>query len=210
MTKADLKFKLTENFQTWGEKKVYQIQALKDFDGGDVKKGELGGFVESEKNLSQEGNCWVFKDGIVCDNAKIEDDASVYGGTVYENAKVGGSTILRGDCLIYGNAVIKDGSIEAGARIFGDAVIDLGEDEQGVFAGSYLDFNVDAKYPYFLLQVPSDWTGMPIAISKSGQICSYDFSGKIADFEKFIEEKGLEEKKKKAVLECIKSILQSF
>lgn len=34
---------------------VYQIKALKDFN--DVKAGDLGGYVASEDNLSQEGNC---------------------------------------------------------------------------------------------------------------------------------------------------------
>ena len=31
--------------------KLYRIRALKDF--GDVKKGEVGGYIEKEENLSQ-------------------------------------------------------------------------------------------------------------------------------------------------------------
>jgi hypothetical protein len=38
-------------------KTLFQIQALKDF--GYISKGEKGGFVESEVNLSQEGDSWV-------------------------------------------------------------------------------------------------------------------------------------------------------
>ncbi len=37
--------------------KLYRIRALESF--ADVKKGALGGYVESERNLSHEGNCWV-------------------------------------------------------------------------------------------------------------------------------------------------------
>ena len=39
---------------------VYRIRALKDF--GDVKAGDLGGYVNSEENLSHEGNCWIYDD----------------------------------------------------------------------------------------------------------------------------------------------------
>ena len=42
---------------------LYRIKALKDF--CDVKEGELGGWVESEDNLSQEGTCWVYEDAEV-------------------------------------------------------------------------------------------------------------------------------------------------
>ena len=39
-------------------RKLYRIKALKDFNN--VKEGELGGYIESEQNLSQEGNAWVY------------------------------------------------------------------------------------------------------------------------------------------------------
>ena len=45
------------------KKKLYRIKALKDF--SDVKTGEIGGFVESENNLSQEVSCWIYGDAIV-------------------------------------------------------------------------------------------------------------------------------------------------
>ena len=51
------KYELTdETIEVYGTA-LHRIKALKDF--GNVKKGELGGYVESEHNLSQEGNCWV-------------------------------------------------------------------------------------------------------------------------------------------------------
>jgi hypothetical protein len=36
---------------------LYRIKAVRDF--SDVKKGDIGGYVESEDNLSHEGDCWV-------------------------------------------------------------------------------------------------------------------------------------------------------
>jgi hypothetical protein len=61
------KFKLTKTFKIENGVKLFQVQSLKDF--SNIKKGELGGWVEKEKNLSQEGNCWIY------DNARIYDNA---------------------------------------------------------------------------------------------------------------------------------------
>ena len=49
------KFELTSEFITniFGTK-LFRIKALIEF--GNVKAGELGGFVEKEENLSQDGN----------------------------------------------------------------------------------------------------------------------------------------------------------
>lgn len=50
---------------------LYRIKALRDF--GDVKKGDIGGYVESERNLSHGGICWIYGLVLVC------GDACVYG-----------------------------------------------------------------------------------------------------------------------------------
>ena len=53
------KFELTTEFITnaFG-KKLFRIKALVEF--GDVKAGELGGYVEKEGNVSQADNAWVY------------------------------------------------------------------------------------------------------------------------------------------------------
>lgn len=75
---------------------LQEIRALKDFDN--VKAGDIGGYIESEENLSHEGNCWV--KGIVFGDSKVLDNAKVYGiainTTVSENAM-----ICRGCTVIY-------------------------------------------------------------------------------------------------------------
>ena len=55
-----MKYKLTE---TRNEDGLYQIRALKDF--GNVKVGDLGGWIEKEANLSQQGNAWVSGNALV-------------------------------------------------------------------------------------------------------------------------------------------------
>lgn len=58
------KYRLLENDTiTVGGRTLYRIEALRDF--ANVKKGDKGGFVESEKNLSHEGNCRVYDDACV-------------------------------------------------------------------------------------------------------------------------------------------------
>ena len=46
---------------------LFRIKALISFSG--IEKGEVGGYVESETNLSQYGNAWVYGDARVYGNA---------------------------------------------------------------------------------------------------------------------------------------------
>ncbi len=83
------KYKLTSKTkEVWGNK-LYQIEALKDF--GDVKKGDGGGFVEKEDNLSQEDNAWVSGDAQVSGDARVYGNAQVFGDAwVYKKIKLVG------------------------------------------------------------------------------------------------------------------------
>ncbi len=58
-------------------RKMFRVVALRDFQ--DVKKGDVGGWVEKEWNLSHKGECWIFDDAWVYDNARVYDDAWVSG-----------------------------------------------------------------------------------------------------------------------------------
>ena len=50
-----------------------------------ISKGELGGWIEKESNLS--GNAWVYGNARVCDNAVVCDNAWVSGNAVVESSK---------------------------------------------------------------------------------------------------------------------------
>ena len=58
---------------------LYRIKATTDF--GDVKKGELGGYIEKEENLSHLGNAWV------SGNARVSGEAEVYGNARVSSSK---------------------------------------------------------------------------------------------------------------------------
>lgn len=57
------KYELTSETSQYAGHILHRIKALKDF--GSVKAGELGGWIESEENLSQTDNAWVYN------NAKV-------------------------------------------------------------------------------------------------------------------------------------------
>ena len=81
------KYKLTDETINVGGKKLCRIKALKDF--GDVKKGDKGGFIEDEHNLSHDGNSWVYGNASVFGDASVYCNASVCGNaSVYGNAKI--------------------------------------------------------------------------------------------------------------------------
>ena len=72
-----MKYKLTKETKEVYGLKLFRIEALKDF--GDVEKGEKGGWIEKEENLSQENNAWIYGNARVYGNAEIYGNASVYG-----------------------------------------------------------------------------------------------------------------------------------
>lgn len=85
---------------------LYRIQAVKSFDK--VKKGDLGGYVESEDNLSHEGNAWVKDDAWVFGDAFVADNSLVYGNAVIGgSARIGHSAKIYGEAFIAGDAIIE-------------------------------------------------------------------------------------------------------
>ncbi len=94
---------------------LHRIVALRGF--GDVEKGDLGGFVESEANLSHDDSCWVSGDARVYDDARVFGDAWVYDDArVFGNARVFGDAWVYDDARVCGNAQVSDN-----AWVFGNA-----------------------------------------------------------------------------------------
>ena len=90
------KYKLTKETKENLGIKFYRIEAVRDF--GDVEKGEKGGWIEREGNLSHNGNAWVHGDARVYGNARVFDNARVFG-----NARVSGNAWVHGDARVSGN-----------------------------------------------------------------------------------------------------------
>ena len=77
---------------------LHRIRALRDI-CGEICAGDIGGFVESESNLSAEpGDCaWIFDDAIAAGDAYVDRDAC-----------------LRGDAIACGSAYVSKGSVMSG------------------------------------------------------------------------------------------------
>jgi len=90
------KFELIKSDKKTHEgKPLFQVKALIDF--YIFKKGDLGGYIEKEKNLSQEGNAWVSGNAWVHGNARVSGNAWVHGNArVYGDARVSGNAWVSG------------------------------------------------------------------------------------------------------------------
>ena len=124
------KYELTNETKTLACGTVlHRIRALRDIPRFGVKAGKLGGFVEEENNLSQDGDAWVSGDAEVYGNAKVYGGAEVYGkaevsdnACVYGNAKVYGNARVSGNANVSGDAwVYGDAWVSGDANVSGDA-----------------------------------------------------------------------------------------
>lgn len=111
---------------------LHMIKALKDF--GEVKAGDLGGFIENEDNLSHIGNAWVADKAKVYENGAVRGDAVVSeNAEVFGKAQVIGSSQVHGDAKISGKAMVyNQAQVYGEAQISGNAQIC----EKGVVCGN--------------------------------------------------------------------------
>lgn len=91
------KYELTRETKNIDSNIVYRIRSLIDFETVNISihKGDLGGFISSEENLSHNGNCWVFDNAAILDNSRLMDNAVVRG-----NAIISGNTTIIGNTYI--------------------------------------------------------------------------------------------------------------
>lgn len=135
------KYELTDEILEVGGHVLHRIKALRDF--GNVRKGDIGGWIECEDNLSHGGDCWVngnakvlgnakvFDNACVCDNAKVYGAAVVCNNAaVLFNSKVFGNAIVRDNAKVFGSASVYDSALICDdtavygyAEVYGDAKV---------------------------------------------------------------------------------------
>ena len=131
-----IKYEILEDKKIeYNGKFLCKIKALKDF--ANVKKGDLGGYVENYNNLSQEDNCWIYDNAKVFDNAEVYGDAKVFGyAKVFDNAEIFGNAEISGHAKvfdyaevydyakIYDNAMVYEyAKVFENARVYGSAMV---------------------------------------------------------------------------------------
>lgn len=114
---------------------VYRIRAVKDF--GNIKSGDLGGYVARYDNLSQFDLAWIADNAQCYGKAKILDDALLFGNAkanknaiIFDEARVGDNAVISGNALIneqscvFGNAHVSgDARVLDSAQVCGDAFV---------------------------------------------------------------------------------------
>jgi len=114
---------------------LYRIRALKNF--GDVRSGDIGGFIEHTRNLSHKGDCWiddhakVYEKARVCDDSHVYNNATVKGharvcgnGQVYDNATLKGHARVCENGQVYDNATLKGNSVVYGfTEVYGSTKV---------------------------------------------------------------------------------------
>lgn len=136
--------------------KVRQIIAARDF--SDVKSGTRGGWIDDESALSHEDDCWIYDENsvvfagaqvsgnarltrpcVISHQASVGYNAWVDGAEISHGARVSDnvtvqSSVVRGECHLFGNARILHNSMVIAAkgltpdneqilRIFGEATV---------------------------------------------------------------------------------------
>ena len=141
----DKKFKLTKETKDWFGTTLHRIKALRAF--GAVAKGELGGFVEAEKNLAQDGDAWVYGNARVSGNARVYGDARVSGDAlVYGDARVYGDAWVSGNARVYGNACVYGNAwVYGNTRVYGKARV---SGNAGVYGKVKVDFQLCSRFNF--------------------------------------------------------------
>ena len=104
---------------------LHRIRALRDI-GNDVKAGDLGGFVESEENLSYEKDdeAWIYDDAIACDRSCVDSFAQMKENAVARNgACVSNASVMKGEARVEDSAYISGAYLFENARACGNAMV---------------------------------------------------------------------------------------
>lgn len=96
---------------------LFQIRALKDIVSPvyvTIGKGAIGGYIEDESNLSQDGGCWIYSDAAVFGHSKISENARICTGARIINSTIDGDVIIQATNLVE----IRDSEIHGTAKVY--------------------------------------------------------------------------------------------
>jgi hypothetical protein len=100
---------------------LHRIQALQDI-GCTVRAGDLGGYVQSESNLSTDPDdtAWVYADAIACNDALVTEHAVLQDQAIAcDRALVTQGSALKGHSRIEDDACVLGSGMEDHARLSG-------------------------------------------------------------------------------------------
>lgn len=123
------KYEFTDETDVIRNTTLHRIRALRDF--GSVKAGDLGGFLECEKNLSHDGECWVADhaavmhsavvkgNSVVKDCAVVKDNSKIEYACIYKSSTISGCSEIKNGALITTSGDLSDVYIDGAIVISG-------------------------------------------------------------------------------------------
>ena len=137
MKKFELDYSSSTTYQG---RTLYRIKALKTFtttSGDIIREGDLGGYVQSEVNLDQRSNSWIFKGAIAMDDARVLNNAQLHNdalikdkaviecrASVHNNVTIAGHAHVSGQAVVTRNAQIKNhADVHGKAFVTGNAIV---------------------------------------------------------------------------------------
>lgn len=118
------KYEFTDETLNYDGHILHRIKRLSD--------DKIGGWIEKEENLSQDGDCWVNGTAKIYEYARIYGNAQVNGqvnvcgcAEIYGNAKVYGSIYqyISDYAQIYGNAQVYYSEVSGHAKVYDNAKV---------------------------------------------------------------------------------------
>ena len=108
---------VNKKYEFTGETKKFSGRTLKRIKR--ISDGVIGGWIESEENLSHEGWCFIYDEAIVYGEAEVYGEARVCGkAIVYGKARVCGEAEVYDEARVCGKAEVYDE-----ARVCGKAEV---------------------------------------------------------------------------------------
>ena len=111
-----MKYEFTGEVKNIGGKILHRIRAVRDIPEQNVKAGDLGGWLETEENLSHDSAAWVTGEAWVMGRAYVTD-----------STLVAGTALVMGAALVNGAAFVTDSAHVMGAALVTDSARVMGE-----------------------------------------------------------------------------------
>jgi len=96
------KYELTDTVLVVDGHTLHRIRALRPF--ACVSRENSGGFIESEDNLSHDGNCWIYGNTRVFGHARVSGDARIY-----HYVSICGNAHILGGVRLFGRVKLDHG-----------------------------------------------------------------------------------------------------
>lgn len=120
------KYELTDNYIELDGRVLFRIRALQSFWNKThyIAAGDLGGYIEDQRCLSQDSNCWVFDNSKVYASSRVQDQAIVRGNSlVWDHCHLSGNVVVDNNSRISGYIDLLDYSTVSNSQIYNNATI---------------------------------------------------------------------------------------